>query len=703
MQAQRKPTSFISIWLYLKPILRALITPTAQFYPNISAQEFLKIRTLKISLIALGFLSIIMSIPISLFEVSSSNHPYRYWALSAFWLFSVLGYTLTWRGMWKWVMHTLYIAIMLIVSAEAVYLGHGGMRILYYLVFVVAWVSYYISWRAWILFMVANLVLMMVYALIIPSRLTMDFIGHVLFFSLVSYGIFILVRLYRETSIAQFYRQIALSEAYLRTTIEASDDGYYLLKAVFDEDILHNVIDFRIIEVNEAACKQLSMTREQLLNGLICELFPVNKTGGFFEQYKDVYLSGEKLEQEYYIPEGRAGTGWYYHQVVKVADGLVIMNRDITERKQYELDLVRRQNRLQSLLESQSAYVIRTDTEGKYTYANARFLQQFGYTQQGIMGKNSIDSIYLEDHQKTLDAVMACYKIPGRPVSVTLRKIRADGIMIWTDWEFTAILDNVGMVSEIQCVGLDATARIETEKARLEAEELRLQLQQQEELNQIKTRMMTRISHEFRTPLSIIRSSTNLLERYSDRMDDERRLEKLIHINDEIDHLTKMVDDMGRILKGDFEQPLIMTACDLPALIKKMVMRYHETEIHPIVVKIQPDFPSVMVDEPLIDHIINNLLSNAIKFSSPSHTIAISASYTDTHFSIVVMDSGIGILPSEIDHIYDPFFRGTNFDEIGGMGLGLSLVKKAVQAHHGTIEEHSVVGMGTTFTVTIPR
>ncbi len=703
MQAQRNPSILRTIWRDLKPILRALITPTAEFYPNISAQEFLKIRTLKISLIALGFLSIIMSIPISLFEVSSSNHPYRYWALSAFWLFSVLGYTLTWRGMWKWVMHTLYIAIMLIVSAEAVYLGHGGMRILYYLVFVVAWVSYYISWRAWIRFMVANLVCMMGYAFIIPSRLSMDFIGHVLFFSLVSYGIFILVRLYRENAISHFYKQIALSEAYLRTTIEASDDGYYLLKVVFDGDNPHHLMDFRIIEVNEAACSQLSMTREQLLNGLICDLFPVNKTGGFFDQYKEVYLSGEKLEQEYYIPEGKVGAGWYYHQVVKVADGLVIMNRNITERKQYELDLVRRQNRLQSLLESQSAYVIRTDTDGNYTYANSRFLEQFGYTQTGIMGKSSMDSIYSEDHQKTLDAVMTCYKIPGRPISVTLRKTRADGVMIWTDWEFTAILDNLGVVSEIQCVGLDATSRIETEKARLEAEELRLQLQQQEELNQIKTRMMTRISHEFRTPLSIIRSSTNLLERYSDRMDEERRLEKLIHINDEVDHLTKMVDDMGRILKGDFEQPLVMTPCDLPALIKKIVTRYQETETHPIVVKIQPDFPSVMADESLIDHIINNLLSNAIKFSSPSQTVAVSASYTDTHFSIVVMDSGIGILQTEIDHIYDPFFRGTNFDEIGGMGLGLSLVKNAVTAHHGTIEVASVAGMGTTFTATIPR
>lgn len=695
-------TSPFKTWMHtIKPILRALTTPTPRFYPNMTLEVLYKIRTLHLSLIVLAILSFFVSIAMSLSELSSNGYVTRNLVLSGFWIFALIGYILSWRGMWRFVMSAASVVIILFITAEAISVGHAGTRVLYYLVFVVAWTSYYFNWRAWIILMLGTFASIMVYTTTAPPHLSFSAIVSLLVFFTVTYGVLILVRIYRENTTAQFIHQLSTSEAYLRTTIEASDDGFYLLRAVFDDT--QRLTDFRIIEVNEAACKQLGMTRGQLINGLICDLFPINKTGGFFEQYKEVYQTGEKMEQEYFVPEGRIGSGWYYQQVVKVADGLVIMNRNINQRKQFELDLVRRQNRLQSLLESQSAYVIRTDNEGNYTYANQRFLDQFGYEKKDILGKNSLESIYSEDHLTTFEAVQACYQTPGQPIPLSIRKIRSDGKILWTDWEFTALVDNIGDVSEIQCIGLDATARMDAEKARHEAQELRLQLKQQEELNQIKMRMMTRISHEFRTPLSIIRSSTNLLERYSNRMTEDGRVEKLIHINDEIDRLTKMIEDMGRILKGDFEQPIVMEQCDLPTLIRKIVARHQSTETHPIVAKIQPEFPSILADESLLDVIINNLLSNAIKFSAKSSTIAISTQYTDTHFSIVVIDNGIGILPSEIKQIYDPFFRGTNFDEIGGMGLGLSLVKNAVQAHHGTIEVVSEVGVGTTFTVTIPR
>ncbi|MCL4256668.1 MAG: PAS domain-containing protein, partial [Anaerolineae bacterium] len=362
------------------------------------------------------------------------------------------------RGMWRTVTIVLFPSQLFIIFAYALRSGEDGVNILYYMVFAMLWAGHFMSWRSWLLLIALNIALITVHGWAIPSISLIELYRSVGLFTLVAVGIAVVVRAYQGRSYMRFVTELAHAEANLRVTIEASHDGYYLMDAVKNKN--GEVIDFKIIEINAEACKQLSMTREQLIGGLICELFPVNRQAGFFEQYKEVYLTGIAIEQEYYIPEGMAGTGWYYHQVVKTGDGVVIINREITQRKQFELDLVRRQNRLQSLIESQSTYLIRTDLQACYTFANQRFLDQFGYTEAEIIGTNSMDSIHIEDHAKTVETVTRCIQRPNTPIPVTLRKIGKDGSMMWTDWEFMAITSNMGDVLEIQCVGMDATSRI---------------------------------------------------------------------------------------------------------------------------------------------------------------------------------------------------------------------------------------------------
>lgn len=125
------------------------------------------------------------------------------------------------------------------------------------------------------------------------------------------------------------------SEERYRGAIEASQDAFYLMESV--RNTVGEIVDFRIIHANDHAVAQMSLPRDTLVGGLICELFPINRTGGFFERYKRVVETGEPLSEEYRIPQGHAAPGWYHQKVVKVGDGVAIVNYDITERKEAEI------------------------------------------------------------------------------------------------------------------------------------------------------------------------------------------------------------------------------------------------------------------------------------------------------------------------------------------------------------------------------
>ena len=697
-----KTPLYLEMWHLFIAIVRQLTRP-APIYDPLPRDMYRKVRALNATfLLAIG--AMVVSIIVSLILTGSfRNADGRMTIFIGNTLVFIFAYLIVQRGMWQTVVSILFPSQLLMMFSFGIYASEDGTTILYYMVFAMLWAGHFMRWRNWLLLIALHIALVTLHGWAMPSIELHELYGEAGLFTLVAIGIAVIVRAYQDRSYRRFITELAHAEANLRVTIEASHDGYYLMDAVKDKT--GAVIDFRIIEINDAACKQLNMTREQLVGGLICDLFPVNKQGGFFEQYKAVYQTGVVMEQEYFIPEGMVGTGWYYHQVVKTESGVVIINRDITQRKQFELDLVKRQNRLQALIESQSSYLIRTDLEGRYTFANRRFLEQFGYDEADIIGTDSMVSIHPDDHRASLAAVEGCIKNAGHPVTVSLRKIRKDGNIQWTDWEFMAITNNVGEVIEIQCVGMDASARISAQEAKLEAERLRIELRQQAELNETKMRMMTRISHEFRTPLTVIRSSADLLTYYMDKLSAEKRAEKINNINSQIDRLTDMLNDMGLILQGQAKPHLIKQPCDLPALLEEIVVRYQviEDQKRDYVVKIQADFPLVIADKDQMELLMTNLISNATKFSPVNKPVMLDLSYTDSEWTLIVRDEGIGILKDEQDSIFDPFFRGTNFGEIGGMGLGLSVVKKVVNVHNGLILVDSTPTIGTTLTVKMPR
>jgi signal transduction histidine kinase len=108
-------------------------------------------------------------------------------------------------------------------------------------------------------------------------------------------------------------------------------------------------------------------------------------------------------------------------------------------------------------------------------------------------------------------------------------------------------------------------------------------------------------------------------------------------------------------------------------------------------------------DQTQLERLVTNLLANAIKYTQPGGSVSISVSHKDDSVELVVADSGIGIAPEHLPHVFERFYRVNRDHPQKGLGLGLSFVAWIVKAHRGTIDVESELGKGTTFRVTLPR
>jgi PAS domain S-box-containing protein len=258
----------------------------------------------------------------------------------------------------------------------------------------------------------------------------------------------------------------------------------------------------------------------------------------------------------------------------------------------------------------------------------------------------------------------------------------------------TADLDRVNsrLISEIQ-------------KAKEYEMMLQTSLKKEQELNELKTRFISTSSHEFRTPLTSILSSAELIKRYGDKWGQEKVNEHIDRIKYSVDHLTKLLDDVLTISRTDngniiYSPQLI----DLKELCNEIIREAmcHSNNNHNFVFHYNIEKNFFKLDPKLIRFILLNLLSNAFKYSPEGGNVSLEIKADEVNLHFIVEDNGIGIPEEDRKHLFEPFHRGNNVNEIPGTGLGLSIVQKSVEIHSGQIKCKSIQGQGTIFTVLIP-
>jgi len=246
----------------------------------------------------------------------------------------------------------------------------------------------------------------------------------------------------------------------------------------------------------------------------------------------------------------------------------------------------------------------------------------------------------------------------------------------------------------------DITPRKQAEESLLRA------LEAEKQLNQLKSQIISVVSHEYRTPLTVILSSAEMLSRYRQKLSDAKQAKHLERIQSAVEHLTALVDDVlfinqAELNKLEFKPEPI----EIIPFTQELVSQFQVggEDKYRLVFSNQGNCGQLNGDAKLLRQILTNLVSNAIKYSPDGGNVGVNLSCEDSQIILQVSDSGIGISPEDQIQLFQSFSRATNVGAISGTGLGLSIVKKCVELHGGEITLTSEVGVGTTFTVTLPK
>lgn len=238
-------------------------------------------------------------------------------------------------------------------------------------------------------------------------------------------------------------------------------------------------------------------------------------------------------------------------------------------------------------------------------------------------------------------------------------------------------------------------------------EELSEALKAEKELGELKSRFVTMASHEFKTPLSTILSSSFLLEKYNDLNAPEKRVKHIERIKNAVSDMKNILDDFLSL--GKLEEGLIkadMQTISAEDCAKEIYSVINEMQVHlkqgQKIIFHQEGDHAVTIDKHFLKNICMNLLSNAIKFSPENSLIHLHTCFNANEFILSAKDNGIGISEEDKQHLFERFFRAKNAINIQGTGLGLHIIAKYLELMNGTIKIESELEKGTKFTVHIP-
>lgn len=231
------------------------------------------------------------------------------------------------------------------------------------------------------------------------------------------------------------------------------------------------------------------------------------------------------------------------------------------------------------------------------------------------------------------------------------------------------------------------------------------QLAAERKLNEIRSRLIGAVSHEFRTPLGVIQASVQMLERYSHRLSEEDKQQCLERAQNGITYLSQLLDQILLVNQAQTDQlALNPTPLDLELFCRRLQDEFQTQSGDQRVIKFtsRGQCRSACLDVGLLRQILSNLLSNALRYSPQETPVDFELTCQSDEAIFRIRDQGMGIAPEDQPHLFKPFYRAKNAEALPGVGLGLTIVEHCVALQGGTIAVESQVGFGTTVAVTLP-
>ena len=378
-------------------------------------------------------------------------------------------------------------------------------------------------------------------------------------------------------------------------------------------------------------------------------------------------------------------------------DGFVILAQDRTEERLAEAALKESEDRLRSVIQNMPVMMFALDEMGNTIVWNRECERITGFSAEEIVGNpKGLNVLYPneESRNEIREALLTHSDYRDWEWEITC----SDGSEKAISWFNISRMYPVPGWAAWQ-MGFDVSDR---KRARLELEEA---LVKEKELGELKSRFVAMASHEFRTPLTIIQASVDLLDQYSDRMEEENKSKYLHEISREVSNITDLLDDIltiGRAEAGRLEfRPVMMNLHALCADLVDKAKLAAKPE-HVLVLNWTGARDDVALDVQLVRHMVSNLLSNAVKYSPDGGLVRFEVIQVPDQICLAVTDTGIGIPEHGREHIFEAFHRFPNVGAIPGTGLGMAILKRSVERHGGEIDFESTEGEGTTWSVTLP-
>lgn len=357
------------------------------------------------------------------------------------------------------------------------------------------------------------------------------------------------------------------------------------------------------------------------------------------------------------------------------------------------------EERFRQVVENALDIITIIDKNGTIHYQSPSVEKVLGYTFAEFIQKNFFSYIHPEEIANMSSSITNALEDNPMPRLIEFRCKNKQG-----QWHHLEAITQkfIDYVPEIRIV---ITSRDISERKRLK--EVNKALEQEKELNIVKTGFFSMASHEFRTPLSTVLAAAQVLENVATKSDNpEKQLRNLHRIQNAVKNMVQLLDDIltiNRAETGNLEfnpQPLA-----LENFCRQFVeeIRLSSNTQHKLKFIYQGNSIETYLDEKLLRSILGNLLSNSIKYSSQDSSIYLYLIFHSDNIELKVKDKGVGISDEDMRDIFEPFYRGQNVRHLTGTGLGLVVVKKCVDLHSGIINITSEVNQGTTVQIRIPH
>jgi PAS domain S-box-containing protein len=353
----------------------------------------------------------------------------------------------------------------------------------------------------------------------------------------------------------------------------------------------------------------------------------------------------------------------------------------------HRLALQESQSRFRRLTDATFEGVVIHDN-GLILDANPAFGKLLGYSLEELRQKNIIDLVSAESYDVLLSKMNneaeSIYELTGR---------HKDGSTFPAEIH-VRIIPYQGRVCRVAAVR-DISQRKDHEQQQLE---LSLERQRVD----ILAKFITKASHEFRTPLSIINNSAYLLSHVADP---DRRAHYLQTVTTQVKSLTHLVDALTNMAHLDSTTHLRLIPADVNHLMRTLQARLHpqlQRKNHTLIMDCTDNLPAVHANPQRLLDALTNLMENAVRYTPAGGTISLRTDHTPTHVCISISDNGVGISPDQLDHIFERFYRVDEAHTTRGFGLGLPIAQRIIDLHGGTITAESTVNEGSQFVVSLP-